>query len=416
MADAGSWLFDPTIRNYYWIAADHGGSVGEEFFLPDWPRLRKEVQGAIRFSQRLTRLKDCLSPMLGTDDACWHVSELLCRAVVAIHAGVCTLDETIERLATAIWETVSGDGQQLEFLTPIGGAGVLQEVLVLNDECRLEPASVGTIKYLNAVQVSRGLTGQWKELHALTPGQPILKVKYRLSSPTYWPSNLRTAHAIQQILVSLALSIHSRAHAEMTVATPWSLCIGGESFSTLEGIAIHRAMSREQIERIKFSWSLLESANCDGLMNGTSRLARALCRLQTGLGRETHEALVDLTIVLETLLGTGNKDELKFRYSLMTSHLLGTSPDERREFFQTVKRAYDARSDLVHGGNSRDRANLDELLNRFRRVVSDVVLLSLQWRGTAGSKEFAKSIEESMIGGTPHELSRIVQLIRDLGS
>jgi hypothetical protein len=98
--------------------------------------------------------------------------------------------------------------------------------------------------------------------------------------------------------------------------------------------------------------------NLDSISNpNRRRFEAALRRLVAASERHVDEdRLVDYVIVLETLLGEG-RDELRFRISLLTTELLGGPPDCRETVFAYVRKAYDLRSDIVHGGAGGDQVS-----------------------------------------------------------
>jgi Apea-like HEPN len=65
------------------------------------------------------------------------------------------------------------------------------------------------------------------------------------------------------------------------------------------------------------------------------------------------DRLLDLMIAAESLfLGhmSEREGELRFRLAVFAGHLLGRAPEERKMFAQRMRRAYDTRSKIVHGG------------------------------------------------------------------
>ncbi len=65
-----------------------------------------------------------------------------------------------------------------------------------------------------------------------------------------------------------------------------------------------------------------------------------------------EDKLIDLVISTEALFSPGLEGELKFRIAQRGALLLGAEASERRRVFKLLRRAYDARSALVHGGES----------------------------------------------------------------
>ncbi len=63
-----------------------------------------------------------------------------------------------------------------------------------------------------------------------------------------------------------------------------------------------------------------------------------------------EDRIIDMSILLESTLLYGIKDELKYRLSLRGAHLLGSNR-EPEETFRLLREFYDVRSTIVHNGN-----------------------------------------------------------------
>jgi hypothetical protein len=64
-----------------------------------------------------------------------------------------------------------------------------------------------------------------------------------------------------------------------------------------------------------------------------------------------EDRLIDLVISLEALFSEG-REEISFRVSQRGAFLAGADAEQRRRIFKLLRRAYTARSGLVHGGDS----------------------------------------------------------------
>jgi hypothetical protein len=103
-------------------------------------------------------------------------------------------------------------------------------------------------------------------------------------------------------------------------------------------------------------------------------------------GRTSFEdKLIDLVISLEALFSPGREGELRFRIAQRGALLLGTDVAERHRMFTLLRRAYDARSALVHGGDNpfqTGKFTADELTALGEAVrVAILRLLTLHMRG-----------------------------------
>jgi len=103
-------------------------------------------------------------------------------------------------------------------------------------------------------------------------------------------------------------------------------------------------------------------------------LALALRRLSISSDRSSPEdRLIDNWIAFEALFTRDGTTEVRFRAALRIARYVGRDVDERRVLFQGLKRAYDWRSYLVHGGGA-DQAKaklgpLDEAVALSERAL-----------------------------------------------
>lgn len=101
-----------------------------------------------------------------------------------------------------------------------------------------------------------------------------------------------------------------------------------------------------------------------------------------------EEKLVDLVIALEILFSPSREGELRFRIAQRAAILLGKTPAERISIKDFILRIYDARSGLVHAGESPFSAKAKKkLTNDDLARLADYVrqamlrLITLRWRG-----------------------------------
>jgi hypothetical protein len=113
-------------------------------------------------------------------------------------------------------------------------------------------------------------------------------------------------------------------------------------------------LSDTDIDGLKKAFSVVK------LISQDTVLERSFSRFLIGLDeRIPEEQLVDFVIawesILQTVNGTSNKAELVYRFSLNGAALL-CEVDNSREFTQTqayMKKVYEIRSTIVHGGDSK---------------------------------------------------------------
>ena len=100
-------------------------------------------------------------------------------------------------------------------------------------------------------------------------------------------------------------------------------------------------------------WTVCESVGRGPLGNAIRRFSDAMER-----GRP-QDAVVDLMIAAESLFLSDAGDaqqrgELRYRLALRAAFFIDSTEYSRREVFRHMKRAYDARSAIVHGGGEPD--------------------------------------------------------------
>ena len=75
-----------------------------------------------------------------------------------------------------------------------------------------------------------------------------------------------------------------------------------------------------------------------------------------------EDRILDITIALEIMYGPFGQGEITHKLRTRAAWLLGTSPEDRWEVLKAMKTFYNARSTIVHGSASTDRAKLEQAL------------------------------------------------------
>ncbi|MCK4735771.1 MAG: hypothetical protein KAT65_25175 [Methanophagales archaeon] len=80
--------------------------------------------------------------------------------------------------------------------------------------------------------------------------------------------------------------------------------------------------------------------------------------------REVEDKIIDLMIAFEAMfLKENEKMELTFKLSLRTAIFLEDVDAERENLFEFMKKAYDTRSDIVHGVKTKDKIKVKRSIN-----------------------------------------------------
>lgn len=113
-------------------------------------------------------------------------------------------------------------------------------------------------------------------------------------------------------------------------------------------------------------------------------------------------AIVKSAIALETLLIADKNEPLGRTLSERAAFILGNSLDRRREVSRCVRRFYDARSAVVHGGKARSKVSLPTLIDGIDRLILLMCLTiaanAKTWPSTPTLQEWC---EQQRWGTTP---------------
>jgi hypothetical protein len=119
-----------------------------------------------------------------------------------------------------------------------------------------------------------------------------------------------------------------------------------------------------------------------------------------------EEKLIDLVIALETLFSPSRESELRFRIAQRAAILLGKTAPEREIIRGFILRVYDARSGLVHAGESpfstaAKRKLSDEDLVHLADYVRQAVLrcFILRWRGESEKEKVQTLLDKCALDG-----------------
>jgi hypothetical protein len=125
-------------------------------------------------------------------------------------------------------------------------------------------------------------------------------------------------------------------------------------------------------------WHLLEA--------GAARLSFSIHRFNLAFDRGLlADRIVDLVVAAEALflgdLDEGYRGELRFRLALRAAKFIQHASYSEQEVFRVMRRAYDARSAIVHGGSPKDTRLPDNQvadLATFIDAIEDLVRLGLR--------------------------------------
>ncbi len=186
---------------------------------------------------------------------------------------------------------------------------------------------------------------------------------------------------VDDVLTALRLFKHTQlrtaGHASWTDAYWLS---GGTSFRSLRPWPYGVKYELSEVEAPEFLelWRLLEA--------GSDQIAFSLRRFNLAFDRELlDDRIVDLVIAAESLflgaLGVQDRGELRFRFAIRAAKFIEHLTYSERDVYQVMRRAYDARSAIVHGGSPNDTRlpdNQSASLQVFTDAIEEVVRLGLR--------------------------------------
>jgi len=153
-------------------------------------------------------------------------------------------------------------------------------------------------------------------------------------------------------------------------------------------------LSEGEVPQLLELWHLLEGG-------GAARFRFSIHRFNLAFERGLlDDRIVDLVIAAESLLlsdlGSGDRGEHRFRVALRAAKFIEHPSYGERDVFRVMRRAYDVRSAIVHGGSPEDTRlpdNQSADLRTFIDAVEDVVRLGL--RKALSMTQDGKNISQS---------------------
>ena len=124
----------------------------------------------------------------------------------------------------------------------------------------------------------------------------------------------------------------------------------------------------------------------------------ALRRFHSAYHGDIEDRIIDQMIAFESLY-LGDPQELTYKLALRTAFLLGKRKDKRKAIFSDMKKAYDYRSRIVHGGSPPSRDELGGIVPKtedyLRQSIRRFLLLLSQENSLKEIRE--KLLDENII-------------------
>jgi len=207
---------------------------------------------------------------------------------------------------------------------------------------------------------------------------------------------LRDDLVIDDVLSALRLfkhtSVRSTGHASWT-DSPWLK--GGTSYRVLLQWPYGGKfeLSEGEVPQFLELWRLLEE--------GAARFGFSIHRFNLAFDRGLlADRIVDLVIAAESLflgdLDVQDRGELRFRFALRAAKFIEHPVLGEREIFRVMRRAYDARSAIVHGGSPNDTRLPDNQFAKLPTFIDAIEeLMRLGLRMGLSMKDDGKNLRQA---------------------
>jgi hypothetical protein len=201
---------------------------------------------------------------------------------------------------------------------------------------------------------------------------------------------------VDDVLSALHLFKHSRVRVAGHASWPDSWWLSsGTSYRGLRQWPYGSNYELTELERPSFLelWRQLEK--------WAAEFAFSIRRFNLAFDRDLLEdRIVDLVVAAESLLlgyhDVQDRGELRFRFALHAAKFIEHPTYGERDVYRIMRRAYDARSSVVHGGSPRDTRlpnNNVATMSEFTDEVEELVRLAL--RKALSMNEKGKSLHQS---------------------
>jgi len=117
-------------------------------------------------------------------------------------------------------------------------------------------------------------------------------------------------------------------------------------------------LSREDVAEVNNLLQDIRKWCNDGTLN---KIDVALRRFHSSYHGRFEDRIIDQMIAFESLY-LGHDSELKYRLALRVAFLLGKDNEEREDIFSNMRKAYDLRSDIVHGNRQVEISELSSIV------------------------------------------------------
>ncbi len=136
---------------------------------------------------------------------------------------------------------------------------------------------------------------------------------------------------------------------ELLISYPDGINFGGDGSVSTHG-GPPAVVDDITLKRMKHCWNTLRKLR-DSTRVDNHRLQNSLTYyFYSWNSYDLEQTCLNLAIVLESLFAPYSRDEIAHQVAFNVSRFVGDSPDVREQVYRTVKKFYNLRSEVVHGG------------------------------------------------------------------
>jgi len=179
----------------------------------------------------------------------------------------------------------------------------------------------------------------------------VIEVEYEAAMNTYGGEH---REAVNLLVSALRVYKSGMILYNMTITRPkfWQPYGGLVTLGNIESKLLFGTtykITAQEVNGLKEFWSRFKSFN---FINNKS-LEIAIKRFNYAYERpKSEDKLIDFFVSLEAMFLTGSeRTELSYRLSIRIAKFLGDSPTMKNEIFSDIRKAYDVRSEIVHGSS-----------------------------------------------------------------
>lgn len=370
---------------FFWEDAGGGRADGrtETLIEPDWRAVFEILRGDLDTVAELRAFRDAAATYyrdhgrpfrtFGAGDPEWASGRPL--EVYLKQVGTLKVDETVAAEVCAEFVRDSSSPDAVVTSTYRIASFSAEREFDLADGITFRPVRRADIERFCRLE-----SRQFSKQVALNTADWICEIRETIPKATQDPMN-RHREVMEVIIGALRLSIDGRASFTLLASGIYSsyawfgLSGGFDNYTSGLGEAIK--LDGQGIDNFGRLYADIASINTD---NSLTHLRLPFRRLKAAAHRaDQDDRLVDLVVGMESLLVSGSKTEIGFKFKLRGAALLPESFGNVQQRVEFLKDLYDLRSTVVHGG--RRKTDVAATVPKAESALKTLFLWYLKKRG-----------------------------------